>query len=49
MKPETTYKPNSAFERWLDERLPVPRLLHDQITAFPTPRNLNYLWTSAAF
>ncbi len=45
MKPETTYKPNSAFERWLDERLPVPRLLHDQITAFPTPRNLNYLWT----
>ncbi len=45
MKPETTYQPNNAFERWLDERLPVPRLLHDQITAFPTPRNLNYLWT----
>ncbi len=45
MKPETTYQPNNAFERWLDERLPIPRLLHDQITAFPTPRNLNYLWT----
>ncbi|RIA45391.1 cytochrome b [Dichotomicrobium thermohalophilum] len=45
MKPETSYQPNTAFERWLDERLPIPRLLHDQITAFPTPRNLNYLWT----
>jgi ubiquinol-cytochrome c reductase cytochrome b subunit len=45
MKPETSYQPNTAIERWLDERLPVPRLLHDQITAFPTPRNLNYLWT----
>ncbi|MFP3920717.1 MAG: cytochrome b [Dichotomicrobium sp.] len=45
MKPETTYKPNSAFERWLDERLPLPRLLHDQILAFPTPRNLTYMWT----
>ncbi len=45
MKPEKTYEPNSAFGRWLDERLPVPRLLHDQILAFPTPRNLTYLWT----
>jgi len=45
MKPETTYQPNSAFERWFDERLPLPRLLHDQILAFPTPRNLTYLWT----
>jgi len=45
MKPETTYQPNTAVERWLDERLPIPRLLHDQITAFPTPRNLTYLWT----
>ncbi len=45
MKPEKTYQPNSAFERWLDERLPIPRLMHDQIIAFPTPRNLTYLWT----
>lgn len=45
MKPETSYQPNSAIERWLDARLPIPRLLHDQITAFPTPRNLTYFWT----
>ncbi len=45
MAHESTYKPNTAIERWLDQRLPILRLLHDQITAFPTPRNLNYLWT----
>src|SRR5512134_1313238 len=41
----STYKPNSGIERWLDERLPVVRVVHDQLIVFPTPRNLNYWWT----
>ena len=41
----SSYQPNSGFERWLDARLPVMRLMHDQFLVFPTPRNLNYWWT----
>ena len=35
----------SATAKWWDERLPVTRMMHDQFVDFPTPRNLNYLWT----
>jgi len=42
---EDTYKPGSRFEQWLDERLPALRMMHGQFVDFPTPRNLNYLWT----
>jgi ubiquinol-cytochrome c reductase cytochrome b/c1 subunit len=42
---EDTYKPGSRIERWLDERLPLARMMHGQFVDFPTPRNLNYLWT----
>src|SRR3954465_15713609 len=45
MSGPSTYKPNSGFERWLDARLPLPRLLHDTIMTFPTPRNLNIWYT----
>jgi ubiquinol-cytochrome c reductase cytochrome b subunit len=38
------YEPKSAFARWIDDRLPLPRVAHDFLS-FPTPRNLNYLWT----
>jgi ubiquinol-cytochrome c reductase cytochrome b subunit len=41
----SSYKPNTAIEKWFDERLPIMRLMHDQLQDFPTPRNLNYLWT----
>ena len=37
--------PTAASSGWIDARLPVPRLMHDQFLAFPTPRNLNYWWT----
>src|SRR5262245_50134667 len=40
-----SYEPSTGIEKWIDERLPVPRLMHDQFLAFPTPRNLNYWWT----
>ena len=39
------YQPSSGVEKWLDERLPVVRVVHDQFMVFPTPRNLNYWWT----
>ena len=42
---EDTYKPGSRLEQWLDERLPLARMMHGQFVDFPTPRNLNYLWT----
>ena len=41
----SSYEPKSRFAKWWDERLPVMRLMHGQFVDFPTPRNLNYLWT----
>jgi len=41
----STYKPTSGFGKWIDTRLPFPRVVHDQFMVFPTPRNLNYWWT----
>jgi ubiquinol-cytochrome c reductase cytochrome b subunit len=45
MDHESTYKPGSRTAKWWDDRLPVMRLMHGQFVDFPTPRNLNYLWT----
>ncbi len=42
---ESTFKPTTAIGRWMDERLPLMRVMQDQLVEFPTPRNLNYLWT----
>ncbi len=42
---EDNYKPSGPFSKWMDERLPVMRMMHGQFVDFPTPRNLNYLWT----
>ncbi len=42
---QSTYNRRSNFEKWLDERLPIARMMHGQFVDFPTPRNLNYLWT----
>ena len=41
----SSYEPTSRWGKWWDERLPVMRLMHGQFVDFPTPRNLNYLWT----
>ncbi len=41
----STYEPSNGFTRWLDARLPIIRLIHGSFIVFPTPRNLNYLWT----
>ncbi|MFM9940189.1 MAG: cytochrome bc complex cytochrome b subunit [Hyphomicrobiaceae bacterium] len=42
---ESSYKPTSRLGYWFDERLPLMRMMHGQFVDFPTPRNLNYLWT----
>ncbi len=44
MAHESSYTPNSGFEKWMDERLPIIRL-GVEFMAMPTPRNLNYWWT----
>jgi ubiquinol-cytochrome c reductase cytochrome b subunit len=39
------YEPKSDFARWIDERLPLPRLVYGAIGGgYPVPRNLNYFW-----
>jgi ubiquinol-cytochrome c reductase cytochrome b subunit len=39
------YQPKHPAMRWLDERLPLPRLIHGAVGGgYPVPRNLNYWW-----
>ena len=41
----TQYEPQNGFMKWMDERLPLPRLVYNAIGAgYPVPRNLNYMW-----
>jgi ubiquinol-cytochrome c reductase cytochrome b/c1 subunit len=47
MSHASTYEPKTAFTRWLDSRLPIIRFTAG-FMAFPTPRNLNYIWTFGA-
>jgi len=39
------YDPANGFTRWLDQRLPILRLVHDSFISYPTPRNLNFWYT----
>lgn len=39
------YQPENEFMKWMDSRLPLPRLVYNAIGAgYPVPRNLNYFW-----
>ncbi|GAA4816988.1 cytochrome b N-terminal domain-containing protein [Sphingosinicella ginsenosidimutans] len=39
------YTPKHPFMRWLDQRLPLPRLAYGAVGGgYPVPRNLNYFW-----
>lgn len=39
------YKPQNTVMQWVDERLPLPRLVFNAVGAgYPVPRNLNYFW-----
>ena len=41
----STYTPKTGVGRWMDARLPLPRLVYDSFVAYPVPRNLNYAYT----
>src|SRR3569623_1480565 len=45
MSGPSTYNPKSGLEKWIDQRLPLPRLMHDTMQTFPPPRNLNIWYT----
>ncbi len=39
------YEPKHPFMRWMDERLPLPRLVFNSVGGgYPVPRNLNHFW-----
>jgi ubiquinol-cytochrome c reductase cytochrome b subunit len=39
------YKPSHPFMQWMDEKLPLPRLVYNAVGGgYPVPRNLNYWW-----
>jgi ubiquinol-cytochrome c reductase cytochrome b subunit len=39
------YQPKHPLMKWLDERLPLPRLVYNATgPGYPVPRNLNYWW-----
>ena len=39
------YQPKYPVTKWIDEKLPVPRLVFNAVGAgYPVPRNLNYAW-----
>ena len=41
----STYSPKTGIGRWIDARMPLPRLVHDSFVSYPVPRNLNYAYT----
>ena len=39
------YTPANGFTKWVDEKLPLPRLVYNAVGAgYPVPRNLSYMW-----
>jgi ubiquinol-cytochrome c reductase cytochrome b/c1 subunit len=48
MEHQSNYVPTTGFTRWMDSRLPIIRMAYDTILDYPTPRNLNYMWTFGA-
>ncbi len=40
------YQPTHPFMQWMDEKLPLPRLVYNAIGAgYPVPRNIGYWWS----
>jgi ubiquinol-cytochrome c reductase cytochrome b/c1 subunit len=48
MDGHSQYTPKSDFARWLERRLPLISFMYDSFVAYPTPKNLNYMWTFGA-
>ncbi|MEM8750748.1 MAG: cytochrome b N-terminal domain-containing protein [Pseudomonadota bacterium] len=45
MSGHSTYNPTTGVGKWMDERLPLARLMHDSFVSYPVPRNLNAFYT----
>ncbi|MEM9223339.1 MAG: cytochrome b N-terminal domain-containing protein [Pseudomonadota bacterium] len=44
----SSFQPKNPVVRWVDSRLPIFSLANEQAIDFPTPKNLNYMWTFGA-
>jgi len=44
----SSFQPKNRTIRWIDSRLPIFSLMNEQAVEFPTPKNLNYMWTFGA-
>ncbi|HEY4545297.1 MAG TPA: cytochrome b N-terminal domain-containing protein, partial [Pedomonas sp.] len=38
------YEPKSPVMKWIDSRLPLPRLVVEALGTYEAPKNLNYWW-----
>jgi quinol-cytochrome oxidoreductase complex cytochrome b subunit len=45
MQGHSHYVPKLGIAKWIDARLPLPRLVYDSFVSYPVPKNLNYFWT----
>ncbi|MGZ8325195.1 MAG: cytochrome c1 [Rhodoplanes sp.] len=48
MSGHSSYQPKNRLMKWFEARLPIVSLMYDSFVAYPTPRNLNFLWTFGA-
>ena len=48
MSGPSDYQPTNPLLMWIERRLPILGLMHSSFVAYPTPRNLNYMWTFGA-
>lgn len=48
MSGHSQYTPKGDFAKWLERRLPILSFVYDSFVAYPTPKNLNYMWTFGA-
>ncbi|MFY9628685.1 MAG: cytochrome b/b6 [Methylocystis sp.] len=48
MSGPSKFTPKSSFARCLERRLPILGFMYDSFVAYPTPKNLNYMWTFGA-
>lgn len=48
MSGHSTFESQNPYLKWFEARLPIVSLMYDSFVAYPTPRNLNFLWTFGA-
>src|SRR5580692_7061813 len=48
MSGPSDFQPTNPVIKWIERRLPIFGLVHSSFIVYPTPRNLNYMWTFGA-